>query len=101
MATHSIILAWKNPMGIEAWQTTVHEVAESRTRLSMHSVDIYKLMCASSAVSNSFEPMDCSQPDSSVHGTFQARTLEWVAISSSRGSSQPRDQTPCVFYIGR
>ena len=32
-------------------------------------------------------PMDCSLPDSSVHGTFQARILEWVAITSSRGSS--------------
>ena len=38
-------------------------------------------------------PMDCSPPGSSVHGIFQARILEWVAISSSRGSSQPRDRT--------
>ena len=36
-------------------------------------------------------PMDCSPPGSSVHGIFQARILEWVAISSSRGSSQPRN----------
>ena len=34
--------------------------------------------------------MDCSPPDFSVHGIFQARILEWVAMSSSRGSSQPR-----------
>ena len=40
-----------------------------------------------------FEPMDCSPPGSSVHGIFQARVLEWVAIPFSRGSSQPRDQT--------
>ena len=38
-------------------------------------------------------PMDCSPPVSSVHGIFQVRILEWVAISSSRGSSQPNDQT--------
>ena len=38
------------------------------------------------------DPMDCSPPGSSVHGILQARILEWVAISSSRGSSQPRDQ---------
>ena len=38
-------------------------------------------------------PMDCSPPGSSVHGISQARTLEWVANSSSRGSSRPRDQT--------
>ena len=37
--------------------------------------------------------MDCSPPGSSVHGILQARVLEWVAISFSRGSSQPRDQT--------
>ena len=37
--------------------------------------------------------MDCRLPDSSVHGIFQIGILEWVAISFSRGSSQPRDQT--------
>ena len=36
-------------------------------------------------------PMDCSPQDSTVHGISQARILEWVAISFSRGSSQPRD----------
>ena len=39
------------------------------------------------------DPMDCSLPDSSVHGILQARILECVAISFSRGSSQPRGQT--------
>ena len=38
-------------------------------------------------------PMDCSLPGSSVHGVLQARILECVAISFSRGSSSPRDQT--------
>ena len=38
-------------------------------------------------------PMDCSLPGSSVHGIFWARVVEWVAISFSRGSSRPRDQT--------
>ena len=37
------------------------------------------------------DPMDCSLPDSSVHGIFQARILEWVTASFSRGSSPPRD----------
>ena len=37
--------------------------------------------------------MDCSPPGSSVHGISQSRRLEWVAVSSSRGSSHPRDQT--------
>ena len=39
------------------------------------------------------DPMDDSLPGSTVHGIFQARILEWAAISFSRGSSQPRDQT--------
>ena len=47
-----------------------------------------------------FEPRDYSPPGSSVHGILQARILEWVAISSSRGSSPPRDWT-FVFCIGR
>ena len=46
------------------------------------------------------DPMDGSQPDSSVQGIVQARILEWVAISSSRRSFQPRDQTHifCVSF---
>ena len=39
------------------------------------------------------DPMNCSLPGSSVHGIFQARILEWDAISFSKVSSQPRDQT--------
>ena len=46
------------------------------------------------------DPMDRSPPGSSVHGILQARILEWVAIPSSRGSSQPRDRT-CVSCGGR
>ena len=46
-------------------------------------------LCAFSVVSNSFDPMNCSSPGFSVHGISQARVLEWVAIASSKGSSQP------------
>ena len=42
-----------------------------------------------------------SLPGSSVHGTLQARILEWVAIPFSRGSSQPRDQTQDSHLAGR
>ena len=45
--------------------------------------------------------MDCSLPGSSIHGIFQARVLEWVAISFSRGSSLPRDQTWVSRIVGR
>ena len=47
------------------------------------------------------DPMDCSLPGFSVHGIFQARTLEWVAISFSRGSSWPRDWTQVSCIAGR
>ena len=39
------------------------------------------------------DPVDCGPPGFFVHGIFQARILEWVAIPFFRGSSQPRDQT--------
>ena len=45
-------------------------------------------------------PIDCSPSGFSLHGIFQARILEWVAISFSRGSSWPRDQTH-TSCIGR
>ena len=48
-----------------------------------------------------WDPMDCSLPGSSVHGIFQARVLERVAISFSRGSSWPRDQTQVSYIAGR
>ena len=44
--------------------------------------------------------MDCSPPDSSVHGSLQARILEWVALPFSRGSSQPRDGTSVSCIAG-
>ena len=47
-----------------------------------------------------FDPVDCSPAGSSVHGIFWARILEWAAISFSRGSSWPRDQTQ-VSCTGR
>ena len=56
--------------------------------LSMHLVaQLYSTLC---------DPLDCSPPGSSVHGIFQARILKWIAISSSRGSSWPRDWF-CIF----
>ena len=47
------------------------------------------------------DPMDCSQPGSSVHGILQARILEWVGIPFSRGSSQPRGGTQVSYIAGR
>ena len=57
-------------------------------------------MCAQSLQSclTVCDSMDCSPPGSSAHGILQAKVLEWLAISSSRGSSQPWDGTQ-VFRL--
>ena len=47
------------------------------------------------------DSVDYSSPGSSVHGILQARILEWVAISFSRGSSRPRDRTQVSRIAGR
>ena len=54
-------------------------------------------VCAQSRLTL-YDLMDCNPPGSSVHGIFWARTLEQVATSSSRGSSQARDET-CVSCV--
>ena len=74
MATYASILAWEIPWAEEP-------------------DGLYKVQFSSVAQSCSTlcQPTDCSPPGSSVHGILQAGTLEWVAISFSRGSSRPRD----------
>ena len=63
-----------------------HSVFRNQLTLCMHakSLQLCLTLC---------NPMDCSPPGSSVPGILQARILEWVAIPSSRGSSQHRDRT--------
>ena len=46
-------------------------------------------------------PMGCSLPGSSVHGIFQTRMLEWIAIFFARGSSRPRNRTQVSRIAGR
>ena len=58
--------------------------------------DLVSVLCLTLAT-----PWHCSPPVSSVHGIFQARLLEWVAISFSSGSSQPRDWTRVSRTAGR
>ena len=65
-------------------------------------VCIWSSMCAQSCPTL-YHPVNCSPPGSSVHGISQARILEWVTISSCRGSSWPRDRISifCVSCIDR
>ena len=52
-------------------------------------------------VSDSYNRMDCSLLGSSVHGIFQRRILEWVAISFSMESSRPRNRSQVSCIAGR
>ena len=54
-----------------------------------------KLLQSCPTLCNPMDPMDCSLQGSSGHGTLQARILEWIAMASSKGSSQSRNRT-CV-----
>ena len=65
----------------------------SGDKCSPLSKHIWWWWCSRQVVFDSCDPMDRSLPGSPVHGILQARTLEWVVIPFSRGSSRPRDQT--------
>ena len=72
---------------VEALGFSSHNVNSTITQLCVCVRSVAKL-CLTLC-----DPMDYSPPGSSAHGLFQARVLQWAAISSSRGSSQPRDWT--------
>ena len=77
------------------WGRRVSESSRMLMTRGMNWVLKNNVCCAKSLqlCSTLCNPMDCSPTGSSVHGILQARILEWVAMSSSRGSSWPRDQT--------
>ena len=66
--------------------------------LRIHLATAAKSLQSCSTLCN---PRDDSKPGSSVPGIFQARILDWVAVSFSRRSSQPRDQTQVSHVVGR
>ena len=77
------------------WQRMrwLHGITNSMDMLSLNEVlQLCLTLC---------NPMDCSLPGFSVHGILQARILEWVAISFSRGTSWPRDRTWVSLFMGR
>ena len=109
MATHSSILAWEIPRTEEPGGLQSHGVTKSQTRLSDFTSFHFHFLCtnrkAKVKVTESCptlcSPMDCSPPGSSVYRILQARTLKWVAISFSKGSSQPGDRTQVSCIAGR
>ena len=64
----------------------------------IHTLQACVLSRFSRVKSTLCDPMDFSPPGSPVHGIFQARILEWVAMPSSRGPSQAKNRT-CVSYV--
>ena len=88
-------IAWKQ----KNWQKDINLLAQDGSKIFLHMhassvIQVCPTLCAL---------LDCSPIGSSVHGIFQARKLEWDAISSSKGSSQPRDRTQVswIFCTGR
>ena len=81
------------PLFRYTWICLLHQASD-------HCTPVAGTCCCLVAKSNPLlcEPMECSPPGSSVHGISQVRILEWVAMSFSRGSSLPRDQT-FVSYV--
>ena len=82
----------------ESSKTTASELSyPSRRRTSFLLLCVLRSLQSCLTLRN---PMDYSLPGFSVHGILQARILEWVSISSSRESSQPRDRTcTCFVYL--
>ena len=107
----------ENPRDRGAWWAAVYGVAQSRTqvkRLSSNNLRPCTLAHSKSGdiIMDGFHkkgkgkvaqlcPTLCDPMDYIVHGILQARILEWVAFPFSRGSSQPRDQTPVSCIAGR
>ena len=91
---------WRKISTIRAWSIKTYSICTNKgtflsfeyTCLPAKSPQLCPTLCDS---------MDCSLPDSSVHGILQTRILEWAAMPSSRGSSLSRDQTriSCNFCI--
>ena len=86
-------------------QTPVATLANSYIHIHCVSVRVYAYIKKESEVTQSCptlcDPMDYSLPGSSIRGILQARILEWVAISFSKRSSQPREWTQVSCIAGR
>ena len=80
---------------------TFQDKKSNFSKIPPFSREMHSQMHSFSLTSSSCYPTDCSPPGSSVHATLQARILGWVNTPSSRGSSQPRNQTQVFHTAGR
>ena len=91
---------WVLPWEMDTVELRVRKT-EKGLGAAMLSLLVVKVKVKSLSRVQLLRPVNCSPPSSSVHGILQARVLEWVAISFSRGSSQPRDQTQVSHIADR
>ena len=70
-----------------------------KTIWSFVCTKLVRCLCVLLSLSAASDSLHYNPQGSSVHGNFQARILEWVTISFSRASSQPRDRTPCLLCL--
>ena len=92
---HALLKRWRIRCWVRGCCVTPPRPAGSQTLLS------YCRCLLPKSCPILWDPQDCSPPGSSVHGISQARILEWVAISFSRGSSRPRDTAHISCLAGR
>ena len=98
VTSKALCVSWIQGLAVFPWRPV-----DTASNQLLPCTDICMLIyvCVShSVVSNLLDSMDYSLPSSSIHGILQARTLEWAAMSSSRGSSRPRDQTQVFLIAG-
>ena len=107
---HFIDIYWSSTMCGWVFFLTIKQSSfkkkhpKNKTSCSQHTCIGRMCVCLSfQSCPTLYDPMDCSLPDSSVHGILQARILEWAASSFSRGFSWVSDCTriSCVSCISR
>ena len=92
---------YSNPFhNFKSWKELYLPTSHNKTEYTIGDIQKSQEIMIYEKVQDRSNSTYCSLPGSSIHGISQARILEWVAISSSRGSSQSRDQT-CTFFTGR
>ena len=103
MCFWKLCLGWRWVEHGGAWYTISVKTKMGLLQRALSCQKLLPAMCCAKLRPTLCHPMDCSPTASSVHGISQAGVLELVAISSSRGSSQPRSRTPVsyVSWIGR